>query len=192
MIKQAVIYADPPWHQKVWSAKGEGRSAKNHYPVMSLDDLKALPVPDLAAEDCALILWTTGPHLPQALDLGATWGFIYSTILFTWAKLNKRAAGKIGRTPEDPENWFMGMGYATRANTENCLLFRRGSPKVLSHSVRQFVPAVRRRHSQKPDEVYCRIEQLFAGPYCELFARQTRPGWQSWGNEIESTLEGWT
>ena len=80
---------------------------------------------------------------------------------------------------------FTGMGYATRSNSEACLLTTRGSPLRLSADVHQIVIAPVAEHSEKPDEVYRRIERLYPGPYLELFARTERPGWTSWGNERE-------
>ena len=77
----------------------------------------------------------------------------------------------------------IGMGKWTRKQTELCLLFTKGKPRVLSHSVREIIDAPRREHSRKPDETYERIEQLVSGPYLEMFARQNWPGWSSWGNQ---------
>jgi len=78
----------------------------------------------------------------------------------------------------------MGLGYWTRANSEVCLLATRGKPKRKHADVRQAILEPRREHSRKPDCVYDRIERLVDGPYLELFARQTRPGWDSWGLEV--------
>jgi N6-adenosine-specific RNA methylase IME4 len=94
------IQADPPWKFETWSEKGKGRSAERHYPSMSDDDIKALPVAELAAEDCILFLWTTGPKLPAALDVIKAWGFKYQTIGFNWAK----------ETPTRAK-LFMGIGH---------------------------------------------------------------------------------
>ena len=84
----------------------------------------------------------------------------------------------------DDTDALMGMGYWTRANTEPCLLATRGKPKRLNADVRQGIIEPRRQHSRKPDCVHGRIERLVAGPYVELFARQSRPGWDVWGNEV--------
>jgi len=174
-----VIYADPPWTFKTRSAKGlDGRP--QHYPRMSMADIVELPVLDVAADDCWLFLWTTGPHLPQALRVMTAWDFHYSGIGFVWIKTNKNAPSPLINTDTD---LFMGGGYTTRKNAEICFLGRRGQPKRLSRSVREVLISKRREHSRKPDEFYDRIEQFAAGPYLELFARQTRPGWSAWGNE---------
>src|SRR5215813_5286683 len=84
-----VIYADPPWTFATYSRKGKGRSAEAHYDCMSLAEIKALPVADWAADNCVLLLWTTDPLLPTALEVIRSWGFIYKTVGFYWAKLNK-------------------------------------------------------------------------------------------------------
>lgn len=172
------IYADPPWSFAVYSDKGKGKSAERHYAVMSLAAIKALPVADVAAPDCALFLWASDPMLPQALEVMAAWGFVYKTVAFTWAK----TTAPFGK-------WHFGCGYWTRANPEMCLLGTRGKPKRLSAAVRQLVVAPRREHSRKPDEVAGGIERLVAGPYLEMFARTTRPGWTAWGNQTERFAE---
>ena len=144
---------------------------------MSFDELAALPVAELAARDCALLLWAYDPLLPRAFELMENWGFTYKTRGFTWAKRTKSGQG-----------WVLGCGYYTRANSEIALLGTQGRPKVLSHSVRELIIAPRREHSRKPDETREHIEQLVAGPYLELFARDSRPGWDAWG--IETGLFG--
>jgi N6-adenosine-specific RNA methylase IME4 len=175
------ILADPPWTYKVRSAKGEGRGAVQHYPTMHLAGIKELPVADVCAKDAHLFLWTTTPHLPQALDLMRAWGFDYSTVAFVWLKLNKHAPVLFS----DVQSMFVGMGHTTRQNAELVLLGRRGSPKRLNKSTRQVIIAHRREHSRKPEESYDRIEAYCAGPRLELFGRQSRPGWTVWGNEAD-------
>ena len=102
------------------------------------------------------------------------WGFTYKTVGFTWVKCRLKAIGE----PLDPiKSFAFGGGYYTRANPEVCLFGVRGKPKRLRRDVRQLIIAPRRKHSQKPEEAYERLEQLIAGPYVELFARQRRPGW---------------
>ncbi len=170
-----VIYADPPWHFATRSAKGDGRSASQHYAVTSLDHLKAIPVWLWCLPDCALFMWTTDTHLEHALDLIRAWGFTYKTVAFTWAKIDRAGTG-----------WFLGMGYWTRANPEMCLLATRGRPVRGARDVRQLIRAPIREHSRKPDRVASDIERLVpAGPYLEMFARTSRPGWTAWGDEVE-------
>jgi N6-adenosine-specific RNA methylase IME4 len=180
--KHAVIYADPPWAWKTRTKKGlDGRP--QHYARMSLKDIKALPVEFAADSDCWLFLWTTGPHLEQALGVIRAWGFKYSGVAFTWVKLKASSADAMFLTTH--EDFHVGMGYTTRKNTEMCLLARRGKPKRLSKSVRELLISGIREHSRKPDEAYRRIEEFAPGPYLELFARANKPGWTSWGNETE-------
>ena len=175
MKKYNVILADPPWSFRAWSNKGMGRSAEQHYPTMRLEDIKALPVSDLAAEDCVLFLWATFPMLKEALEVAEAWGFVYKTVAFTWVKENRKSPGL-----------FWGLGYWTRANAEVCLLATRGSPKRQSAAVHQVILSPVERHSKKPDEVRERIVTLMGDvPRVELFARQQTPGWDVWGNEVE-------
>src|SRR5215213_1027557 len=82
-----VIYADPPWTFKAYSEKGEGKSAVNHYQTMSLHDICALPVADIADNDAALFLWVTQPMLPQGLEVMRAWGFDFKTVAFCWVKM---------------------------------------------------------------------------------------------------------
>lgn len=168
------IYADPPWNFVTRSAKGRGRcpDGQGHYQVMDLDAIKALPVVQLAAPDCVLLLWITDPLLERGLDVIRAWGFVYKTVAFTWVKTTKSGG------------WHISLGYWTRGNPEQCLLFTKGHPKALSHSVRQLVVSPRREHSRKPDECYGHIETLVGGPYVELFARHRRPGWDAWGDQL--------
>lgn len=175
----ACILADPPWSFRSWSDKGRDRCpdamvrqkglAERHYATMSLTDIKVLPVADVAAKDAALFLWAVDCMLPQALDVMAVWGFTFKTVAFTWAKAKTNGG------------WHIGLGYWTRGNPEMCLLGTRGSPRRLSAAVRQLIVAPRREHSRKPDEAHERIEQLVPGARLELFARQSRPGWTTWG-----------
>lgn len=169
------ILADPPWQFTTYGGKGvtPHRTQDDHYETMSLDDIKALPIGDLAHKDCALFMWVIDSHLDQAIELARSWGFEFKTRAFTWRKLTK--CGTRAR---------MGMGYWTRKQTEMCWLFTRGKPKRLSKGVPEIIDAPRRRHSEKPDEQYEQIEALVEGPFLELFARKTRPGWAAWGNEV--------
>lgn len=186
--RYSVILADPPWRYEVWSRDtGLGRSAESHYPTMPTAEIEKLSIGDLAARDCCLFMWATWPTIPDAFTLGAAWGFQFKTCAFLWAKTNKRAVQRWTNV-DDPANWFVGMGFWTRANTEPCLLFTRGKPHRKNADVRQLIVASIAEHSRKPDEQYARIERLVDGPYCELFARRKRAGWYSWGNEVESDI----
>ena len=160
------ILADPPWHFQAFGAGGTDRSPENHYPTMRTDDIAALPVGDLAAQHCALFLWTTSAMLLDALTVMQSWGFQYRSTAFIWMK-------KGG----------FGLGYWTRKDAEICLLGIKGSPKRLNADVREGILTERRKHSEKPAEIYRRIERLVSGPYMELFARKAHLGWNRWGND---------
>ena len=173
------IYANPPWRFATYSDKGKGRSAEAHYDCMTLPEIKAMPVAGWAARDTALFLWTTDPMLRHALDVIEAWGFTYKTVAFYWVKLNKGRGG-IFLTERD---FFTGMGFWTRANPEMCLLATRGKPQRRATNVAKLLITPRREHSRKPDEAYSRIERLVEGPYLELFARASQPGWDRLGNQ---------
>lgn len=163
------ILADPPWRFQTWSAKGAGRAPD--YSTMTMGRIAALPVELVAASDCILFIWMSWPMLEQALHVIDRWGFTYKTCAFAWIKANGVEV-KIG------------TGYWTRANSECCLLATRGQPKRKHADVRQAIIEPPREHSRKPDCIYERVERLVAGPYLELFARSTRRGWDSWGDEV--------
>lgn len=181
-----LIYADPPWSFRTYSDRGKGRSPDAHYDCLDLNGIKGLPVADWAAPHSILLLWATDPMLHKAMEVIDAWGFTYKTVGFYWAKLNKRAPVS-GWTEAD---FFTGLGFWTRANPEMCLLATRGKPKRESASVAKLVVSPRREHSRKPDEVHKRIEALAAGPYLEMFARESRPGWDSWGLQTGLFDEG--
>jgi N6-adenosine-specific RNA methylase IME4 len=161
---------------------------------MKVEDIMALPVQGLADHDCALFMWVTWPTIQDALRVGNAWGFTYKTCAFLWAKSRPRAVGlmELPGMPaamDDPANWFVGMGYWSRANTEAMWLFTRGQPKRKAADVRQLLIAPIGEHSAKPDEQYNRIEALVDGPYLEMFARRKRAGWHTWGNEVPNDVE---
>ena len=172
--RYGLILSDPPWSYATWSDKGKGRSASAWYDTMSLDDICAIPVAEQVADNSVLLMWAIDSMLPHALRVIDSWGFTYKTVGFYWVKTTKQ--GK----------YFMGMGHWTRTNPEMCLLATRGKPHRKSAAVRKLIVASRREHSRKPDEAYERIEQLVDGPYLEMFARQRHPGWDAWGNEVDT------
>lgn len=149
---------------------------------MSIDDICNLDVGKICSDECALFLWTTGPHLQNAFKVIESWGFEYKTLGFVWVKQNKSGNG-----------FFTGMGYYTRANAEICLLCNRKGkklPRVVSHSIKQVVMSPVEEHSKKPDDVADRIVDLFGNiPRIELFARHKRKGWHSWGNEVSNNVQ---
>lgn len=187
------ILADPPWAFEAWYSGGwrnkpDGTryySSKSpraaRYETMHVDDIAAMPVADLSAEDCVLFLWGCWPMLRESLQVMEGWGFKHKSCAFVWMKADVRQFD-LFRDDADPD---MLMGYWTRSNSEFCLLGTRGKPKRLNADVRQGMIAPRREHSRKPDGIHERIERLVAGPYLELFARQQRPGWTAWGNETD-------
>lgn len=174
--KYGCILADPPWRFRTWSETNQKKSASRHYSLMTIEEICGLPVASIAADDCVLLMWSINPMLPDAIRVIDAWGFRFRTVCFTWAKQTSTGAA-----------WHMGLGYWSRQNTEQVLLATRGKPKRLAKNVRQLLVSPRREHSRKPDEQYERIEALCAGPYVELFARHRRPGWTSWGNQLEET-----
>jgi N6-adenosine-specific RNA methylase IME4 len=173
------ILCDAPWTFKTWGKQMSDRDPGQHYDLMSLDQIAAMPVSDLAADNCALFMWATWPLLPQGLYVINQWGFEYKTCAFAWMKADVSTLDLFS----DAVDADMGLGYWTRANSEVCLLATRGKPLRMSRGVRQGIIEPRRQHSRKPDCVYERIEKLVLGPYLELFARQRRKRWTAWGRE---------
>lgn len=166
------ILADPAWRFATRSPKGEAKSPQRHYECMSLAEISALPVADVAADDCALFLWATFPMLPHALLVMARWGFIYKTG-GAWAKRSSADA-----------SWAFGPGFIFRGASELLLVGTRGQPKWRSRSERNLWVAPVREHSRKPDEVHAMIERTAAAPFLELFSRESRPGWTAWGDQV--------
>ena len=182
----AAIYADPPWAFDTYGSQANSTTDVNrHYETMALEDIKAMPVSELAAPDCVLFLWVTWPTLERAIDVINAWGFTYKTCAFAWMKANGK---QIDLFHEDVKA-DMTTGYWTRSNSEVCLLATVGKPHRVNADVRQGIIEPRRQHSRKPSCVYDRIERLVAGPYLELFARTARPGWTSWGNQVGKFAE---
>ncbi len=182
--KYDVIYADPPWDyggkmqydrsgiksQNIGFGKNVFISAADFkYPTLKLSELKRLDVASIAAEDCILFMWTTGPQLANSIELGEAWGFEYKTVAFVWDK-----------QVHNP-------GRYTLSQTEFVLAFRRGrfpAPRG-ARNVRQLVSVHRGEHSEKPAEVINGITEMFPQQTkIELFARKSYPGWDNWGLEI--------
>jgi N6-adenosine-specific RNA methylase IME4 len=175
------ILADPAWRFETWSDKGRDRTPdRRHYSTMGIEDIRALPVRELAANDSILFLWVTWWALLDALSVIEAWGFTYKTCAFNWTKAD---ATQVELFQDDIEP-VIGTGKWTRANTEPCLLATCGKPKRINADVRQAIIEPRREHSRKPVCVHERIERLVAGPYVELFARQRRADWDCWGDQV--------
>jgi len=180
MKKYQIIYADPPWkYNSRANHKTRFRGgACGHYSLMSMEEIKNLPIKKLASDNCALFLWTTFPYLEDQIKLFSHWGFKYRTLGFSWIKTNQ----KNGKP-------FFGVGYYSKSNCEVCLMGIKGKLKPVSNKVSSAVISVRREHSQKPEEVRDKIVELFGNlPRIELFARQKTEGWDVWGNEVESDI----
>ena len=181
--RYSVIYADPPWsyYNDMTIEPRENKSSSGsmthpNYPVMSSSDIMALPVGDLAANDCILFCWTTDYHLAKCIEVIKAWGFEYKTVGFAWSKRNK----------DNSPVCFMGA-YTMKSGIELCLIGTRGKnacKMVVSHKVRSYIESPREQHSKKPDEVRDRIVTLVGDvPRIELFARQKTEGWDAWGND---------
>lgn len=141
----------------------------NITPTMTLDELKALPVNKIGADDCLLYMWATSPNLDIAIELGKSWGFEYKTVAFVWDKQRTN------------------YGFYTLSQCELCLAFKKGRiPKRAVTNVRQFLSEKLGRHSEKPAKIRERIDTMYGHlPRIELFARQQADGWDCWGNEVE-------
>lgn len=168
-----VVYADPPWLFAANSEAKPGKGARRHYPCMSMAQLMALPVADIAAPDAILLLWTTVPFRHRADDLVRAWGF-RSVSELTWPK------GRIG------------TGYWARNAHEPCIIAKRGRipcprPALFPTSI---IPGKAREHSRKPewvqDQIDARLPHLSK---VELFGRRQRAGWTVWGAETEKFSE---
>lgn len=178
MKQYKVLYLDPPWkYNSRANHKTKFRGgAYGHYPLMSMAEIKNLPIAELGEDSSALLMWCTFPYLNDQIKLFDHWGFKYRTVAFTWIKTN----------PKNNKPFF-GVGYYTKSNAEVCLLGIRGKMKPISNSVSSVIISPRREHSRKPDEARERIVQLFGDvPRIELFARPPiAEGWDSYGNAVD-------
>lgn len=184
----SIIYADPAWSYDDPALHRGG--ALRHYQTMSIDEIKNLPVQQLADENAVLFMWATFPKLQEALDTIAAWGFRFKTCAFVWIKTNKHMpVNQTSFLPQDGFDSFWGMGRWTRANAEICLLATKGKPQRLNADVHQVIYAPIDKHSKKPAETRDRILRLLGDlPRVELFARQKVDGWDTWGNEVPNDI----
>lgn len=170
MFGYEMIMADPPWAFETYSEAGQGKSPSAHYETMSTEAICALPVNQLARGDAVLWLWATFPMLPAALEVMRAWGFSYKTG-GTWAKRTAHGRRQFG------------TGYTLRSACEPFLIGTVGSP-ITTNAVRNFIDARAREHSRKPDAAYFAAARLMPKAWrCELFSRETRPCWDTWGLE---------
>jgi N6-adenosine-specific RNA methylase IME4 len=174
--KYAIVYADPPWkyRDKVFNGK---RGVHWKYPTMTMGEIKALPVDDIAASNSWLFLWIPWPLVREEArhQIIEEWGFDYKSVGFLWVKTNKKS-----NTP------FWGMGNYTRSNSEPCLIAKKGNPKRKSAKVHQIIFQARQglKHSEKPAVTRNRIVKLCGNrKRIELFARTKVKGWSNWGLE---------
>ncbi len=169
------ILADPPWQfmNRTGKVAPEHRRLRR-YATMPFADIKSLPVSDYAADQSHLYLWVPNALLSEGLAVMEAWGFCYKTNL-VWYKIRKDG-GPDGR----------GVGFYFRNVTETVLFGVKGNLRTAGPGRTQVnvIEARKREHSRKPDELYNIIEQCSPGPYLELFARHTRPGWSQWGDEL--------
>jgi N6-adenosine-specific RNA methylase IME4 len=178
--KYRTIVADPPWQYGAFGVgrppsgvRHDGRASPMPYPMLSVDEIAALPVEDMAAEDSNLYMWTTSRYLHDAFHVVDAWGFRYSTPL-VWAK-----------TPMPTM-----IGGAYRPSAEFILFCRRGKLAPLRREVTQWWNWPRQaRHSAKPEAFLDIVESVSPGPYLEMFARRQRLGWDTWGNEALNHID---
>jgi N6-adenosine-specific RNA methylase IME4 len=171
------VLADPPWR----FVNRTGKVAPEHrrlsrYETMTTDDICALPVADLTWQPAHLYLWVPNALLPDGLRVMQSWGFEYKSNI-VWHKIRKDG-GSDGR----------GVGFYFRNVTELLLFGVRGKnarTEAPGRSQVNYMSSRKREHSRKPDEQYELIESCSNGPYLELFARGTRPGWTYWGNQAD-------
>lgn len=169
--KYSIIYADPPWqyYRSQFDRNNCLTGATDHYDTITTELMKTWDIDSIAENDCLLFMWATSTHLNEAIELGTAWKFKYITVAFVWNKER------------------INVGHYTLSQCELCLLFKRGSiPKPRgARNIRQYVERKFTRHSEKPDEIRLRIEQMFPNQSkIELFARKTAHGWDSWGDEV--------
>jgi len=179
--KFKTILADPPWQFQNRTGKVSPEHKRlNRYPTMALDDIKNMPVDQVADETAHLYLWVPNALLPQGLEVMAAWGFNYKGNII-WEKVRK-----------DGQPDGRGVGFYFRNVTEMLLFGVKGNNARTLAPARSQVNILRtqkREHSRKPDEIFEIIENCSNGPFLELFARGTRPGWVLWGNQADSEYE---
>jgi len=166
--KYSLIYADPPWRYESPPMGSAARAVENHYPTLTFEDIAALPVQDIVHDDAIMFLWTTAPLLMRTQQIITAWGFEYKTNA-VWVKHQ------------------IGMGFYFRLRHEHLLVCKRGNMPCPPESARQdsVIESPRRGHSEKPPVVYDIIELMYPDVRkIELFARNRRRGWKSWGNQV--------
>ena len=187
--KYQIIYVDPPWYyngklQFDKSSKGKDKidikknifisTASFKYPTLKTEELKKLDVESISDKNSLLFMWTSNPHLDQAIELGKSWGFDYKTVAFVWNKM------------------VHNPGQYNLSYCELCLLFKKGkipTPRG-ARNIKQLVEVKRAKHSKKPIEVLKNIEKMFPSQKkIELFARNKNNGWEVWGLESRRKID---
>tara|TARA_B100000586_G_C20085967_1_gene417651 strand:+ start:248 stop:916 length:669 start_codon:yes stop_codon:yes gene_type:complete len=187
--KYQIIYVDPPWYyngklQFDKSSKGKDKidikknifisTASFKYPTLKTEELKKLDVESISDKNSLLFMWTSNPHLDQAIELGKSWGFDYKTVAFVWNKM------------------VHNPGQYNLSYCELCLLFKKGkipTPRG-ARNIKQLVEVKRTKHSKKPIEVLKNIEKMFPSQKkIELFARNKNNGWEVWGLESRRKID---
>jgi N6-adenosine-specific RNA methylase IME4 len=172
-----VLLADPPWSfgDKL---PGATRGAERNYSVMGVDALCGFPLPALA-DDALLFMWKVASQPEEAMRVVRAWDFVPKSEI-VWVKTARAPLPALA----------FGMGRYVRGCHEVCVVAARGrgTRLIRNKSVRSVFFAPRGDHSVKPDMFYDLVESLAEGPYCELFARRTRPGWKQYGNELPGGL----
>ncbi len=169
--KYRTILIDPPWPQGISGEWKKHKAAKAlPYPTMTLDQIKAMKIGELAEEGCHIWLWTTNQYLRDAFDVMKGWGFKYLTTI-TWVK------------PSGCGNWFVSRTQYCLFGYKNKCQFNKSryKPNV-------FFSNLPKRHSEKPEEFYKLIESISDKDRLEIFARKKRKGWDVWGNEVDSDI----
>lgn len=179
--KYKTIYADPPWQFANRTGKMAPENKRlNRYSTMKLEDIKKLPVSNVADEKSHLYLWVPNALLPEGLEVMQAWGFEYKTNII-WEKIRKDGMPD-GR----------GVGFYFRNVTEVVLFGIKGeNNRTLQPGRSQvnLIRSIKREHSRKPDEFITLIENCSSGPYLEMFARGDRDGWDMWGNQATVDYE---
>lgn len=175
-----VILADPPWQYRNRGVEG---SAENAYSTMTTEDICALPIAQLAHKDSVLLLWGTWPNLPEAIKVMQAWGFRYVTG-FPWIKIHGVPQTNLwGELQVKP---VFGVGFWVHGTSEFVFIGKRGKAKPPKA---RFAGLLSENfgHSRKPDNLYTYAESM-EGPYLEMFARRTRPGWDVFGNQVVGSI----
>lgn len=165
-----LIVIDPPWEYELFSAKGQAKSAQAHYDCMPDDEIRSMPVLQLASRDCWIFLWATAPKLDFCVGVMRHWGFRY--VSFTcWRKVTRNGKRAIG------------PGYIVRSEAEIVLIGAIGEP-ARTKPLDGIFDGERREHSRKPETFYERVERFAPrARKVDIFGRQSRPGWLVWGKE---------